>query len=115
MLWFELELDNFEILKKNKKFQNNVEIFNFACKIKKGYAICNHYDSGSSTIAEINQILIVLKKKTLYLKFLNLKKGNNKNTRVRIEALDNFINDLEKLEFIDLVRTEMQKVMIFML
>ncbi len=103
---FEPRLDNFEILKKKIKNLNNVEIFNFALGDKKGYAdLHNHYDSESSTIAEINQNSNYFKKKNLYLNFLNLKKKNNKNTKVKIETLDNLIN-VEKIEFIDLVKID---------
>tara|TARA_Y100001958_G_C21184793_1_gene514052 strand:- start:113 stop:832 length:720 start_codon:yes stop_codon:yes gene_type:complete len=103
---FEPRIDNFEILKKNTKNLNNIKIFNLALGDKKGYAdFYNHYDSESSTIVKINQNSSYFKKKNLYLNFLNLKKGSTKNTTVEVDTLDNLLN-LEKLEFIDLVKID---------
>jgi len=103
---FEPSIDNFKILKEKVKDVKNIKFFNTAVGNKKGLInFTNHYDSESSTIVKINQKSNYYKRKNFYLDFFNKNKNMIKNTKVKIDSLENIIN-IDEFEVIDLIKID---------
>jgi len=103
---FEPSKENFDKLKKNTKKIENLKIYNIALGNKIGFAdFKQHFDSESSTIANINEQSKYYRKKNLYLDFFNRRKAKFITKKVEINRLDNILKKLE-INKIDILKID---------
>ena len=106
ILAFEPDIENFNILKKKTRSYKNLKLYNIALGDYEGFAnFKQHYDSESSTIAEINENSNYFRKKNYLFTPFGLKKKIFVINKIKINRLDKILSE-EKIKNIDILKID---------
>ena len=103
---FEPSPYNYEKLLKKTKNLKNLKIYNIGLGEKTGLInFKQHIESSSSTMTQINDQSNYFKRKNFYLDFFNRKKKIFKILKVKIDRLENILNEL-KINEVDILKVD---------